>query len=512
MTSPGGIVDLSRERPPANLTAEVCVIGSGCAGATAARRIAEAGHEVIVLEEGGDFTGPKLSQRGSEMYDQLYMDRGGRVTEDASVSVLQGRVLGGGGVINACDVVPPPDGVLEFWKNKFGLTSFAPEELRSSVQRAMADLGASPDRRSELNEANKLLERGAQALGYRGEAMMDNRNGCVGLGACLIGCPADAKRNPRFVAIPAAVNAGATFYTRARAVKVTGATQDLKRIDVRTLDTKGYHERDQFTITAKTVILAANTIGTTHLLLRSGIGNEFVGRYLSLQPQLPVTAQFDQRIEAFYGIPQSYAITEFEETDNPEHGLWGFRIEGIMGTPGISASLLPQSGLDGKELMSRYAHIASSLLLVPDDPSGEVKAGASARPVVQYRQAEDHKGRLRKAIKEAARVYLAAGAREVHVPVVPSLRIESEKDFDQIDRIDFAPATASLISAHQQGGVRFAHSPNQGGADPEGLVYGARGVYVFDSAGYPSSSSSHTMTPIIAIAHHLSDALLAKLS
>ncbi|MBM3290009.1 MAG: hypothetical protein FJY92_07650, partial [Candidatus Hydrogenedentes bacterium] len=206
-----------------------------------------------------------------------------------------------------------------------------------------------------------------------------------------------------------------------------------------------------------------------------------------------------------------YAITEFEETDNAEHGLWGFRIEGIMGGPGISASLFPQTGLDGKELMSHYANFASALLLAPDDPVGEVKAGKSGRPVVRYAQEDNHKARIRQAIKAAARVYLAAGARLVSVPVLPQVRIASEKDLDQVDAISFAPATASMISAHQQGGVRFASSPDRGGADPEGQVYGTRGVYVFDSAGFPSSSSSHTMTPIIAVSHHLSDALAAAL-
>ena len=45
-----------------------------------------------------------------------------------------------------------------------------------------------------------------------------------------------------------------------------------------------------------------------------------------------------ERIDAFRGIPQSYAMTEFETCD-AERGLGGFRIEGIMGTPGIVASI-----------------------------------------------------------------------------------------------------------------------------------------------------------------------------
>ncbi|MDH4281910.1 MAG: FAD-dependent oxidoreductase, partial [Myxococcales bacterium] len=74
----GGITDLSKTAAPEAITAEICVIGSGCGGATAARLLAEAGHEVVVLEEGRDATGAELTQRDAAMYDQLYMDRGGR--------------------------------------------------------------------------------------------------------------------------------------------------------------------------------------------------------------------------------------------------------------------------------------------------------------------------------------------------------------------------------------------------------------------------------------------------
>lgn len=74
------IVDLSTQAAPRGLVCDVLVIGSGSGGATAARVLAEAGREVVVLEEGADRTGKDLTQRDGAMYDQLYMDRGGRVT------------------------------------------------------------------------------------------------------------------------------------------------------------------------------------------------------------------------------------------------------------------------------------------------------------------------------------------------------------------------------------------------------------------------------------------------
>ena len=507
----GAIVDLSKEALPESIAAEICVIGSGSGGATAARLLAEAGHEVLVLEEGRDLLGPERTQRDGPMYDQLYMDRGGRASHDLSVSVLQGRVLGGGGVVNTCDVVPIPEGVLRHWTGKYGLEDFAPAQFKRFEEDALADLSANRIPDDMVNKANRLLRDGGEALGFRGEVLMHNRVGCRGLGTCMLGCPVHAKRNPRMVALPKAVEAGARIFTRARAVKISKAKQELKEVTVRTLDPKGYHEPGTFSIRAKIVIVAANAIASAQLLLRSGLGNSHVGRNLTLQPQLAIIGMFDERVAAFDGIPQSYAITEFEEEDNPQFGLWGFRIEGIMGTPGIVSSLLPFSGAPGMEGMAQYDRMAPSLLLVPDAPSGTVEVARDGRLTIRYEQRENHRARLRLAVQTAAKVYLEAGAREVLVPTVPPLAIRSAREAQQAQRLTLAPATAPMISAHQQGTVRFAASERDGGADLNGQVYGTRDVYVFDSSGFPTSASSHTMTPIIASSRMLTTKLLTRI-
>jgi choline dehydrogenase-like flavoprotein len=507
----GAITDLSKQNPPGEIVAEICIIGSGCGGGTAARLLSEAGHEVVVIEEGRDVPGPERTQRDAAMYDQLYMDRGGRATHDLSVSVLQGRVLGGGAVINACDVVPASEGVLHHWATKYGLEDFAPERFRRFQDDALGDLSASHIPEGLINRANNKLRQGAEALGLRGEVMMHNRVGCAGLGTCLIGCPIDAKRSPRVVALPKAMEAGARIFTRARAVRISKAGQELKELTVRTLDPGGYREHREIKVRAKVVIVAANAIASAQLLLRSSVGNEHVGQRLTLQPQLPVIGLFEERIAAFDGVPQSYAVTEFEEEDNAELGLWGYRIEGIMGTPGIVSTLLPFSGAAGMEAMARYDRMAASLLLVPDRPSGKVEAKRDGRLVIRYEQQADHRERLRHAVEVAAKIYLQAGAQEVLVPTLPPLTIRSEREAAEARQLSFAPATAPLISAHQQGTVRFAPSERDGGADPDGQVYGTRDVYVFDSSGFPTSASSHTMTPIIAASRMLTTKLLTRI-
>ena len=507
----GTIVDLSKEPAPEALTTEICIIGSGCGGATAARLLAEAGHEVVVLEEGPDFVQMEHSQRERDMYDQLYMDRGGRATSDLSVSVLQGRVLGGGGVVNACDVVPMPEPVLAHWASKYGLEDFAPERFRSFGEDALVDLSASRIPEDLVNAANNKLRIGTEALGYRGEVMLHNRASCRGLGTCLIGCPVHAKRNPRMVALPKAINAGARVFTRARAVEIRHAGQEIKEVRVRTLDPLGYHEQGGMLLRAKVVIVAANAIGSAQLLLRSGIGNQQVGQNLMLQPQLPAIGIFKERIDGFDLVPQSYAVTEFEQEDNEEFGLWGYRIEGIMGTPGIVSTLLPFSGAEAMQDMAQYNRMAASLLLAPDRPSGHIEVERSGRLRIHYTQREDHQERLRQAVYNAARIYLASGASRVIVPMARPLVLRSTADAEKARNIQFGPASAPLLSAHQQGTVRMAPSERDGGADLDGQVYGTRDVYVFDSSGFPTSASSHTMAPIIAASRMLTTKLLARL-
>jgi len=507
----GAIIELSKEATSEAITTEICVIGSGCGGATAARLLAEAGHEVVVLEEGRDLLGPERTQRDAAMYDQLYMDRGGRASHDLSVSVLQGRVLGGGGVINACDVVPVPEGVLHHWSSRYGLEDFAPARFKRFQDEALADLSASRIPETMVNAANNKLRQGAEALGLRGEVMMHNRVGCRGLGTCLIGCPIQAKRNPRMVALPKAIEAGARIFTRARAVKLDRAGEELKEVTVRTLDAGGYHEQSELKVRAKIVIVAANAIASAQLLLRSGVGNAYVGKNLMLQPQLSAIGIFDERIAAFDGIPQSYAVTEFEEEDSAEFGLWGYRVEGIMGTPGIVSTMLPFCGAAAMAGMAQYDRMASSLLLAPDAPSGQVEVARDGRLTIRYEQRDDHKERLRRAVETAAKIYLEAGAREVLVPTSPPLLIRSSGEAKRAQELTFAPATAPMLSAHQQGTVRFAASERDGGADLNGQVYGTRDVYVFDSSGFPTSASSHTMTPIIASSRMLTSKLLTRI-
>jgi hypothetical protein len=74
-------------RGGARLTADVVVIGSGAGGAVAAARFAEAGRDVVLLEEGSLIAPDELTEREGDMTARLYAEGGMRATDDLSIAL-----------------------------------------------------------------------------------------------------------------------------------------------------------------------------------------------------------------------------------------------------------------------------------------------------------------------------------------------------------------------------------------------------------------------------------------
>jgi choline dehydrogenase-like flavoprotein len=85
---------------PVRESADVCIIGSGCGGGASAKILAEAGKKVVLLEEGGYYTSADFDGTEQTAYQSLYQRRAGQATEDLSVTVLQGRCVGGSTTVN----------------------------------------------------------------------------------------------------------------------------------------------------------------------------------------------------------------------------------------------------------------------------------------------------------------------------------------------------------------------------------------------------------------------------
>lgn len=486
---------------PAGFTVRVdaCVVGSGAGGGVAAALLAEAGQEVLLLEEGGHVPKERMTQREHEMYPLLYRDGGNQLTDDGGISVLQGRVLGGSTVVNMADVVGIPEAVHAHWRRRFGFTRWSMDDLAEAERDCRTTIGANRIPRSALNRNNLRLVEGGERLGLKTDTLEHNRTGCLGSGYCLIGCAYDAKRSVAVSWIPRGLRTGGlTVQTEARVDRfehdrgrVIAAVGHLRRLsDGAALA--------PFRVEAARFLLAAGAIHSPLLLAASGLGGREVGRNLSLQPQAPVAAVFRDDVVMFRGIPQAGMVDA--ETATAEGGLGGFRLEAVSATPGMSAisTALPTDALH--VFLARYRQVAANLCLVPDRPAGTVTTDRHGRPAIRYRLAADTEATLIEAIRTAARCWLAAGAEAVALPFPELGLARAEADLAALDRARIRPAATPLISAHPQGTCRMGPDPATSVVGLDARVHGASNLWVVDASVFPTSASSHTQLPVMTMA------------
>ena len=111
---------------------KIIVIGSGPGGSISSFRLAQAGHEVLLLEEGGSY---KVSDRyDTQEMTEKYKNSGMTMTLGRPlINYAEGNCVGGGSEINSGLYHRIPEEILSKWENKNNL-SFDREELYKSYK------------------------------------------------------------------------------------------------------------------------------------------------------------------------------------------------------------------------------------------------------------------------------------------------------------------------------------------------------------------------------------------
>ena len=506
---PGTVVTGAGWRGDARLDADAVVIGSGAGGAVAACRLAEAGLRVVILEEGGFWTADDLTEREGEMTERLYAEQGLRATEDLAFSLLQGESVGGSTTVNWMIMLRPPAHVLDEWGRRFGLAAFDERALAPVLDLVEAETHTRTVPDDAHSPSNRVLLRGAARLGWRARAGRINARGCVRSGFCGQGCRYDAKQGTQVVYLPRALAAGATLYSDARAERIAAAERDTgrgrppcRRVVATVRDRATGRARGTLTVEAPVVVCAGGAIGTPALLQRSGLGGGGVGRWLRLHPTTAVTATYDEPMHGSAGIPLSALCDEFASTGPYGYGFW---IECPPVHPMLASVATSGVGPAHAALMRDFPRTGTLISLVRDgaDPAlsnGSVRVDRAGRTRIRYRLGPADARHVREGMTAAARLHLAAGAREVRTLHTDPVVVRHERDVAAIARRSTAPNDLALFSAHVNGTCRLGVDPRASGCAPTGERHGARGVYVADGALLPTGLGVNPQETIMALA------------
>ena len=479
------------------ITADLCVVGSGAGGAMVAREAARAGLKVVVIEEGPSLPTSSMNQREDDMLPRLFFDGGGRTTADGAVTVLHGRGLGGSTVHNTNLCKRAPELVLAKW----AIDGWSARDLAPHYEVVERDLSVSRIEEHRINRNNALLRLGCERLGWQGAVLHHNRKGCVGSGFCELGCAFDAKQNASKVLIPDAIEHGCNVLTDHRA--------DALIIERgRVVGVRASHGGATVEVRAS-VCLSASAIGSALLARRSRLPDPSgkLGRTLHLHPGAAVAGVFDDPVEAFTGIPQSYECTELLDLsgNDPDKRAW---IVPAFAHPIGMAAMLPGFGAAHMRTMRLYPRLAVFVAMLHDESEGEV-AVDGARPKIKYELTRGDAHALLQGMRGAARLLFAAGARKVIVPFARALELDSANDLDRIITHRYRPLDPVLAAVHPMGTLPLGTV-----VDERGAYRGVDGLWVADGSLFPTSIGGPPQLTIYAAGHkvagHIVDSLGKK--
>ena len=492
-SNPDGVLDLTPvEEWPARTSCDAIVVGSGAGGAFAARALARAGLETVIVEEGERWTVERIrSSHPLDRFASIYRDGGTTMALGyPPIALPLGRAVGGTTVINSGTCYRPPVPVARSWYEDHGLAHAEPELLGPRVADVEATIGVAAAPMDVLGRNGELSLSGAAALGWEAAPLRRNAPGCRGACQCAIGCPNNAKNGVHLNALPQACEAGARIVSglHVREVLVEGG----RAVGVAGRRADGSEVR----ISAPLVVVAAGAIPTPPLLRRSGLGRHpRLGRNLSIHPATGITASFEEKVIPWRGVMQSVGIEELHERE-------GILLEATSTPPGMGAVSAPGYGTHLLNRLDRAANTATLGAMIADAPAGRV-FGARG-PIVSYRLTRADAGRLAKAVGAMARVMLAAGAKDVELGGgAPAVRSESEIDA-AIERLDVR--RLRLAAFHPSGTAAAGSDPARHPVDPDGRLRGVDGVWVADGSVLPSCPGVNPQVSIMAVAAGVGEA------
>ncbi|MBI4321805.1 MAG: GMC family oxidoreductase N-terminal domain-containing protein [Chloroflexi bacterium] len=493
--------------------AEVCVVGSGAGGAVVAAELAAAGHAVLVLEKGGYFDEADFRNRELEGMRDLYLDHGMAATRNIGMSLLAGSCLGGGTVINDSTCIRPPLELLEEWERPHGVSGLTGPDMQASLDAVEARLHVN-DAESRHNANNAVLARGCEALGYKVGTVRRNVQGCKKSGFCNYGCQEGAKQSALVTFLRDAQRRGAHFVVNCDAERVRHQGGRVTGVEARAKDA-ATDKLHRITVQASTVVLAAGGINTPAILMRSGLSHPALGRHLHLHPIAAVLGIFPEPIEPWKGAAQTAYCDHFSRADGP----YGFMLEMSAAHPGLAGLGLPwHSGVQHKRRMLKVRHTAVMIAITRDRDTGRIALSKAGNPIVEYWPSAYDSAQIARGQYEAARVLAAAGALEVetlHTPAVRWAREDGEAGLrvfgGALAQKGVHPNRLFLVSAHQMGSCRMGGDRRRTVANPEGEIYGLRGLFVADGSVFPSASGVNPMISIMGLAHRTAQFVKARL-
>ncbi len=477
------------------LDCDVVIVGSGAGGSTVAAELAEAGLDVIIVEEGRHYRTEDFSEDTTKMVRAMY--RGGGATMafgDPPVFYQEGRTVGGSTVINGGMAFRPAEKVLDDWSRNHGVDAIRPRDMELYLNRVEKRLHAGTQDPDTLSRDNEILKAGADAMGWRTVDNSRSQARCTGANNCAFGCPTGAKQSALVSYIPRALHFGARLYSEVKVSKITFKGTRASGVEGRVVNADGSRGY-RVSIHAKLVVSSCGSIHTPALLKRSGVRSKSgrLGRDLTVHPNSKVIAFFDEEVRAWKGTHQSYQVREFVDD-----GVLSMAAVNLP--PTVLAMNLPCYGDKLGKMLADYNKMVVAGIMVEDTTVGRVRMLPGGIPQVFYQITDEDAHRIVKSTAMLCELLFTVGAKRILLPFAGVGELRSADDVTKLYKTKVPRSAIEVLTVHLMGTAGMGSDPDRAVTDSFGHVYGTEGLVVADASLFPSCVGTNPAETIHALA------------
>ncbi len=451
---------------PSLVQVEIAVIGSGPGGSVTAALLAEAGRNVLIIEEGHHLALESCESFSTAEMEQKY--RNGGLTPalgKPKVAYVEGCCVGGGSEINSGLYHRIPEEVLNSWRSEFHLADSSLGEMLPYFQENEADLSVQT-MPPPLPAASLKLQDGASALGWK--SMEVPRWYSYDPPGGEFGAPKGKRVSMTRSFIPRALKAGATLMTDCRILRLR---REGRKWALRGEQFIPGQNPKAVLIHAEVVFVCGGAIQTPALLRRSGI-TLHVGNNLQMHPTVKAVALFREKVNLPGAGVSVHQVKEF----SPRISL-GCSISSL---PYLALALLDYS--HGTADLARWQEMAIYYAMITPKARGTVRTLPGFRdPVVRFPLTEPDLRNLSDGLTKLTRCLFAAGAEAIYPSIADFSPLRRPGDLSTIPNILPRDRT-NLMTIHLLSSCPMGENRDICATSSFGALNGQANLYVADGS------------------------------
>jgi choline dehydrogenase-like flavoprotein len=462
---------------------DVVVVGSGAGGGVVAGELADRGRSVLLLELGPHLGAHDFTRwEAKAAHDLWWPIRFALIDGGAGgvVGLVAGRCVGGSTTINTKVALRAHAKDYAKWHAASGIagagSAFGPSDLDPHYDRVEERLGVRE--RTDWQKSVRTVEPAFRALDAPLTPVRSYTDStCTSCGSCLQGCPTNSGKSTQNTYIAEALAAG-RLELRANARVERVVIDDGEAGGVEYVDSGGTLRR----VDAGAVVVAAGTLNTPQLLLKSGLpdssSSRLVGRNLGFHPARLVYGLFDEPQDTHMVYPiTAHAMAHQHDEDG------GFVVEATTIQDPIAFATTaedengPLWGPALVETLKGFRRWVGLLVMVNDENNGRVRVDENGGEAFDAEFNARERERMDGALDFTREVLTEAGASKL--------------------------CWTGLLTTHVQGTCRMGSDPERSVVDADGQSWDVKRLYVGDGSVVPRTLSVNPSLTIMALADRL---------